>query len=90
MTFDWICNKYKGKFPDLFNKITQGPPENKIEIFDECAATEINQHIHESNAVFENTKDSDHTSIPIKYRQNEDLACDYYSLASALHHVQDK
>ena len=27
LTFDWIRNIYKGKLPDLFKEITQGPPD---------------------------------------------------------------
>ena len=90
MTFERIRYKYKGKFKDLFKEITTGTPEKIVKIFDECAGSTIQQHIHGNNALFENENDSDHTAIPIKYRQNEERACGYFSLASALHHFQDK
>ena len=78
---------YKGKFPDLFKKITQRPSGKIVRIFEGSADTAINEHIHDINAGFEKRTHSDHTSIPIKYRQHEDLACGFYSLASDLHHV---
>ena len=74
----------------FFKEITTGPPGKAVNIFDQCAASEIHHNIHDNNALFENKNASDHTSIPIKYRQNDELACGYFSLASALHHVQDQ
>ena len=61
-----------------------------VNILDECEATTIHQNIHDNNALFENTNGSGHIGISIQYRQNEEQACEFFSLASALHHVQDK
>ena len=68
---------YKGLFPELFKQITQGPPDKKITIFYQCADTTINQNIHDTNASFESIKNSDHTLIPIKYRQQKYQACGF-------------
>jgi hypothetical protein len=81
---------YKHKFPKLFKTITQGSVKEYINIFDACADTEKNINIHDINASVENIKHYDHTLIPIKYRQQKDEACGFYSLASVLHHIQDE
>ena len=70
-TYEWIQSMYKGLFPELFKKITQGPPDKKIAIPDQCVDTTINQNIHDTNTSFENFKSTDHTLIPIEYRQQK-------------------
>ena len=90
LTLAWIQSMYKGLFPELFKKITQGPPDKKIAITDKFADTTINQNIHDTNASFESFKSSYHTLIPIEYRQHKYQACGFYSLASVLHHIQDE
>ena len=74
----------------MFKEITQGLPDKKITIKDQCAETAINQNIHDTNASFESIESSDHTLIPIEYRQQKYQACGFYSLASVLHHIQDE
>ena len=75
---------YKHKFPKLFKNITQGSVKKYINIYDACADTEKNINIHDINASV------DHTLIPIKYRQENNNSCGFYSLASVLHHIKDE
>ena len=81
---------YKNIFPKLFNKITQGTANKKINLFDACADTEMNQNIHDINPSVESINHNDNTFIPIKYRQQKNESCGFYSLASVLHHIQDE
>ena len=61
----------KAYFQNFSNKSLKDLLIRKFQIPDQCADTKINQNIHDTNASFEIFKSSDHTLIPIEYRQQK-------------------
>ena len=74
---------YRNRLLTLFKSITQGSVDVHINITGACADTEMNLNSYSITASV------DHTSIPIKYRQENNNSCGFYSLASVLDHIQD-